>query len=216
MAGHCLASIHLCRIRVTRLDALGNPAAGPNNFYVSDKPISIGVTPVVSQGSDTELRGGCDCIIAQRKGNDLLKRFTLQLDLGVLEPALIEMLTGGDAIIAGGVPIGVWWPSGISCSDAQAQPNVCVEGWQDAWADDQQDATLPYVHWIWPSVRWQIGPHTLQNDFNQPQLNGETRANSQWGTGPFGDLPEAAGPLGGWFFEATVPPTADCQDVAVS
>lgn len=215
MAAECLASIHLCRLRVTRLDALGNPAAGPDNFYVTDNPLSLGVTPVISQGSDTELRGGCDCLVATRKGNDLLKRFTLQLDLAVLEPALLAMLVGGDVIEDAGDKVGLWWPSGISCADVQ-QPNVCIEGWQDAWEDDHQFDVLPYVHWIWPSVRWQIGPHTLQNDFNQPQLNGESRANPLWGEGPYGDLPEAAEPLGGFFFTDIVPPDPLCDDQTVA
>lgn len=208
MSAECLASIHLCRIRVTRLDALGNPAAGPDNLYVSDKPISIGVTPVVSQGSDSELRGGCDCLIATRKGNDLLKRFTLQLDLGVLEPALLEMLLGGTAHTVGGDVRGVSWPSGIACGDVQ-QPNVAIEGWQDAWEDDHQYDVLPYVHWVWPSVRWQIGNFNLQNDFNQPQLNGETRANPLWGD-PYADLGFNIGALGGFAFTSVAPPAAQC------
>lgn len=210
MASDCLASIHLCRIRVTRLDSLGNLVAGPNNSYVSDKPISLGVTPNIETGTDTVLKGGCDQIVAQKKGDDLLKRFDLQLDLGALEPAIVEMLTGGAAILDGSDVIGVWWPLGTT-----APPKVAFEGWSDAWEDDHQFTALPYWHWIWPATRWQMGPVTLQNDFAQPQLNGFSVGNPNWGLGPYGDLPEAADDNGG-FFGADAIPAAHCGYLTVA
>src|SRR3990167_6050700 len=142
MPSVCQAAIYLCRVRATRLDALGNPSAGPNNVYVTDTPITLGVTPVLEEGDDKTLVGGCDCIVSSYRGYDKLKRFDLELDLGLLEPAMLELMLGADAILSGAVPIGLWWPSNFSCSDTP-QPNVCFEGWQDAWVDDRQaDAPL--------------------------------------------------------------------------
>lgn len=213
MAAECLAAIHLCAIRVTRLDAVGNPAAGPNNVYVSNKPIQLGMTPVIEAGADRTLVGGCDCLIATYRGYDKLKRFDLELDLGVLEPGLLEMLIGADAILGGSSgtdPIGDWWPASqtFACGTAP-QPNVCFEAWQDGWHDDAQDATYPYIHWIFPSSFWQIAAQTLQNDFLQPKITGFTRGNTVWGTGIYGDLPEAAEPLGGFFYTNSRP-TGEC------
>lgn len=211
MANKCLAAIHLCRVRVTRLDATGHPVAGPNNSYVTDKPMVLNVTPQVETGQDKTLVGGCDCIVAEYRGFDKLKRFDFELDLAVLEPALIEMLTGASAITVGGATVGNWFPTNqFSCSGV-IQPNVCVEGWQDGWSGDSQDATFPYIHWVWPSSYWQISALSLQNDFNQPKITGFSRANPNWGTGIYADQPEAAGALGGWFYTATVPPTASCD-----
>lgn len=213
-AAECLAAIHLCRVRVTRLDATGSPHNGPNNVYVSNNPLMVTVTPAIEAGKESTLIGGCDCIVAEYKGTDKLKRFDLEIDFAVLEPALIEMMIGADAIVDAGEVIGNWWPSQLSCSDP-SQPNVCFEGWQDAWEDDHQNSDPLYVHWIWPSSYWQIGTHTLQNDFNQPKLTGFTRGNTEWGEGIFGDLPEAAGPLGGWFFTNELP-DAECAYQTVS
>jgi hypothetical protein len=202
----CSAAIHLCRIRVTRLDNLGNPVAGPHNVYVSDKPIMLTVKPVIEAGASKTLTGGCDCIIADYRGFDKLKRFDLELDQGVLEPALLEMMLGTSAIVDGvtGGVIGNWWKSQLTCSEP-AQPNVCFEAWQDNWEDDHPHPDFPYVHWIWPSARWQIADMSLQNDFNQPKLTGYSRGNPQWGTGIFDDLPEAAESLGGWFYATDIP-----------
>lgn len=212
MSSICDASIHLCRVRVTRLDTLGSPTPGPNNVYVSDNPIMLSVRPQVVAGVDRDLVGGCDCIINSYRGPDKLKRYELELTMGRLEWALIEMLTGADAITlgAGGTIGGVWWPSQITCGSAE-QPNVALEAWSDAWEDDHQEsAPIQYYHWLWPSTRWQIADHTLQNDFLTPVLTGFTRSNVNWGMGIYGDQPESAGPLGGVWQTDRIP-TAACD-----
>ena len=210
MADICVAAIHLCRIRATRLDALGNPSPGPNNVYVSDNPIMLSVTPEIEAGEDKTLVGGCDCIVASYRGKDKLKRFNLEFDSAVIEPGLLEMLTGGAAILdgSGQDPIGMWFANQLSCS-ADSAPNVAFEAWQDLWEDDHQlAAPYQYLHWIWPSTYWQLGDVTLQNDFNQPKLTGFSRGNPVWGEGIYGDLPEAAQPLGGFFYTDEIPDAA--------
>lgn len=201
----CLAMIHLCRVRVTRLDQFGNPTAGPNNVYVTDTPMVLTVTPNYEAGQDLVLTGGCDCIIAEYRGFDKLKRFDLELDIGTFEPGLIEMMIGAAAIVDSGAPIGVWWPTSQFDCGVPAQPNVCIEAWQDAWDEDQQSSVFPFIQHIFPSSFWSIGATTLQNDFTQPKLTGFTRQNTNWGLGIYGDQPETAQPLGGSFYTTTRP-----------
>ena len=98
MSAECLAAIHLCAVRVTRLNQDGTPMSGPNNVYVTDMPIQMTVTPNFQAGVDQTLVGGCDCIIADYRGYDKLKRFDLELDLGVIEYGLLEMMLGAPAI----------------------------------------------------------------------------------------------------------------------
>lgn len=211
----CDSAIHLCRIRVTRVDATGNPLDVENNVYVSDKSIMLGTTPDVLAGEVKDQKGGCDQLLATYRGQDILKRYNLELDQGVVEPALEEMLTGGSAIMDGsnGV-IGVWFP--IPCGTQQ--PYVAFEAWEDLWdCDHQPSEPYRYVHWIFPSTRWQKGASSLQNDFRLPKFTGFSQGNSAWGLGPFGDQPEAAEPTGGWFFTNTIP-DAECgyQTVVVT
>lgn len=212
MAAECLAAIHICRLRVTRLDDTGAPVAGPNNVYVTDKVMQLGVTPTIEAGQDRTLTGGCDCIIATYRGPDKLKRFDLELDIGVLEPGLLEMLLGGDIILDGTDPIGLWWSDqAFDCSNPQ--PSLCIEAWQTAWDGGGPAADFPNVHWVWPLTHWQVGAHTLTNDFLQPKVTGFSLANSAWGTGIYHDLPLGAGsvgPLGGWFYDTEDLPTATC------
>lgn len=202
MAEVCLSSLHLCRFRVTRLDALGNVVVAANNSYVTDNAISLGVTPDIETGPETVLRSGCDEIKAQRKSDDLLKRFNLQLDLLSIDPELVEMLTGASVITDGGVVVGT------STTYATNPPLVAVEAWSDAWEDDHQYDFFPYIHWVWTAAKWQIGPSTLENDFASPQLNAFTRGNPNFGLGPYGDLPEAIDDFASFYTDTR--PAAHC------
>ncbi|MFL5309678.1 MAG: hypothetical protein ACJ79H_04400 [Myxococcales bacterium] len=205
----CFEQIHLCLVRVTRLDEIGNPLAEDNNVYVTNESIQLGVTPQVQAGDDKRLISGCDCVLARYRGNDKLMGFDLEFDLGDIEPALMELMLGASAIVDGPDVRGFWWPTQVSCEDAP-QPNVCLEGWATAWDDDHQaEAPNRYAHWIWPSTRWQIGTHSLANDFLQPKLMGFTRGNPFWGMGIYGDQPEEAQPNGGMWWTDELP-TADC------
>lgn len=205
MTAICDSAIHLCFIRVTRITAVGEPVPGPNNVYVSNKPMMLTVTPDILAGEVKDLKGGCDQLIATYRGQDILKRYNLELDLGVIEPGLEEMLTGGDIILAGGDPIGVQFP--LVCQTQQ--PYVVFEAWQDLWDCDNQPATpYQFIQWIWPSSRWQKGAVTLQNDFTQPKFTGFTQGNPNWGEGIFDDLPEPVEASGCYFFTNELPNAA--------
>ncbi len=198
----CPSIIHLCFVRATRLDSLGSPVAGPNNVAVSDKPMMLTITPDILAGEVKDLKGGCDQLIATYRGQDIRKRFNLELDLGADQLALEEILTGDTS----GNPIGIQFKEGC---DAQ-QPFVAFEAWQDLWeCDGQPLSPYPYMRWVWPASRWQQGAQTAQNDFNQPKYTGFTVGNSNWADGIFGDLPVPCA-AGGQRFYDTVLPTAEC------
>lgn len=209
----CATPLHVCRFRVTRLDSDGAVATGPNNAYVSDNLISVGVNPNVEIGLESSLIGGCGCIVATRKDPDRLKRFDFTINNAALEPAMLEMMLGGDLISDTStepVPIGLWYPDQIGCEFVPVW--VAVEFWADAWDGDAADPDWPYIHFIYPRMTWQEGPRTHGNEFTQPVINGFTRSNASWGLGPYGDLPEAVptGAPGGWFYTSEIPPAAEC------
>lgn len=209
MTAICPAAIHLCALRATRLDSLGFPVGPPNNYVVSDRAVMITMTPVTEAGADKTIVSGCDCISATYRGTDKFKRWDLEVDMNKIDPAILEVLLGAPAILDGSDPIGNWWPSQVSCDDPQ-QPNVCLEGWMTLWEDDHaMAAPYKYLHYIWPSTSWTIGTETVQNEFVVDKVTGYNRGNPNWGTGPFGDLPEACQPQGGRFFTNDIP-AASC------
>lgn len=208
----CPNSILFCALRVTRLNVDGTPAAGPNNAYVTDRAMTLTMTPDIEDGEDKVMIGGCDCINARYRGRDKLKGFSLALTSTAVEPGLMEMLLGATLISDGSddpVPIGVNWPTQLSCSDGQ-QPPVGIEGWSKAWVDDRQDDGFPYIRWVFPMTFWQMDENELGADFLELALNGYTRTNENWGVGPYsdqvvnGEIIEFE-PQGGFFFDDMIP-----------
>lgn len=213
MAAVCPSVIHLCFVRFTRISTVGEPTPGPNNVYVIDKPITLTVTPDVLAGEVKDQKSGCDTLIMTYRGQDIVKRQNLELDIGTAEPGLEEMLTGGEVLLnATSEAIGVSFPEPCNFQT----PSVVMEAWQDLWdCDHQPSDPYPYRRIVLPGTRWVRGAETEQNDFTLPKFTGYSFGNPNWGIGIFDDYPigpggrEAIGPQGGWFFD-TVLPTADC------
>lgn len=209
----CGQSILACGFRATLLDDDGSVADQENNYYVTKDLISIAINPNIEEGSDRVSKSGCDCIIATAKFPNLLKRFDFEINLGSFEPALESLMTGMDVRLDEStipVPIGVDFPTQISCNDP-APPKVAIEIWSDNWESDHQSPTLPFLHWVFPGSRWNIGPSTLNSDFAPFVLNGFSFGNSLWGHGPFVDAPaQVIGPLGSVFQSADAIPDAVC------
>jgi hypothetical protein len=210
MANVCGTSLHVCRIRATRLDDVGNVAEPPNNVAVSDSPISVTVTPRVEAGADLTLKGGCDCIVATYLGPDLLKGFDLELAKAKIEPALEEILLGATVISDGGDQIGYWHPGPLDCG--QTQTLAGFEFWTDVWIGSAQESVRPYIHHVYPSTTWQQAAQTFQNEFAQPGITGKASANPAWGNGPHGDQPEPipADSPGGLYYTAEPLPDSAC------
>lgn len=209
----CGQIIQACAIRATLLDDEGDVHAGSNNSIVSNNLISIVATPNIEEGSDRVLKSGCDCIIATAKFPNLLKRFDFEINIGALEPAMISLMTGApirlDASVVP-VPVGYDFPVQVSCTNTPP-PKVALEIWTDNWESDHQSPTLPWLKWVWPGTRWNIGPSTLNNDFSPLVLNGFSFGNTRWGHGPYLDAPlQVIGQLGSVFQSAAALPAASC------
>lgn len=209
----CAIPLHVCRFRATRLLADGSPAGGPDNTYVSDDIITVQMNPNILAGLESDLIGGCGCIVATRKDPDRLRRFDFVINQGALEPALLEMMLGADVITDAStdpVPIGIWYPDQLGCEFVPSA--VAIEFWADAWVDDAADPDWPYIHFLFPRTFWAPGSLQLGNDFAQPVVNGFSRSNASWGEGPYGTQPEAipARAPGGFWYSAAPQPTAEC------
>lgn len=221
----CGESLGVCRLRITTLDpTTGCVESSADNSYVLDTLTSVVVTPNVDAGVDTTLIGGCGCKIATYKAPDILKRFDLTLTTPVKSAALESLLLDGGVLYDDStdpVPVGFSFPTSLDCG-TERRP-VALEFWTKNWDNDAQDATLPWIHWVFPFSIWQPGAVTAQNDFAQPDFTGFTRSNACWGDGPYGDGPESTYgasdfslETGGWFYTPTDPPTASCDFATVA
>lgn len=205
----CPTTIHLCRLRVTRLLADLTVAPAPNNAYVTDSTIALDYAIDVTAGATQDLISGCNKQRVVYRQPDRFNRFTFTLQLSALEPALVEMLTGATLILDGStvpIPAGFNWPAVGS-----SPPPVAIEGWVDNWLSDAQVASpFRYSRYIWPASYWRPDNGKLENDFKTEALAGFSQQNVGWGAGPYGDqivggAVKSIGPNGGVIFSDTMP-----------
>lgn len=209
MAVNCGVSFGLCAVRITKVDSAGNVVAG-NNSYVTDKPLSITLTPNIETGNTFSVRNGCGCSIARFKANDTFNWFEFQFAQAALEPEMQALLLGAETITDGADVVGLAFPSQLACDEDE--PAVALEFWTQHIVGSGQDGTYPWFHWVFPKTVWQLADNTFEEDIAQPTLSGFSRTNQQWGDGPYGDGPPDGQDIreGGYWKTDADPPTADC------
>lgn len=215
----CPVTLSICAIRVTALHEDGSVAGGANNAYVTNQMLSLGISPDIEEGDEKVLLNGCGAILARAKNPSLFKGTTLALTKGALEPALESLLTGGGLLLDSSdtpVPVGYSWPVQTN-ADSEGPPAVAVEAWvKNRTGNRQSSAPFAFTRYVWPFTRWQWGDSTLEDDFQQPTLNGTTEGNSLWGDGPYGDSPFGAlDENGGYHYDNSIP-EAQCGFVGVA
>jgi hypothetical protein len=215
MAYNCGVSFGLCRVRVTRVDAAGNVIAG-SNAYVTDKPLTVTLTPNIEAGNTVSVRNGCGCSIARFKFNDTFNWFEFSFATAALEPQMIAFMLGSETITDGADTVGLAFSSALDC-DAD-EPAVAFEFWTQHIVGSGQDGTYPWFHWVFPKTVWVLADNTFEEDAAQPSLNGFSRTNQQWGDGPYGDGPPDGQDIREGAFWATDvdPPAAACASVTVT
>lgn len=215
MASVCTVSFGACLVRITRVDENGNVIAG-DNAYVTDKPVSISVSPNVETGNDFSVRNGCGCGIASRKFPDTFKFWEFSINLAALEPQMLAFMLGASTIEDGADVVGLAFPSALACDEAN--PAVAFEFWTESVTGSGLDAAYPYWHWVFPSTVWTLGDNTFEEGPAQPTLNGFSQTNGNWGDGPYGDGPPDSQDIseGGFWATADALPTAECDAQPVS
>lgn len=216
MAVNCGLSFGICRMRVTKVDGLGNVVAGATNSYTSDKMVQIGVNPNIETGQSFSRRNGCGCSLSRRKSKNIFNWWEFAFEDGALEPEMEALMTGGAAITDGSDVVGLAFPGAIACDEDE--PAVALEFWTEHDFNGAQDSLLPWVHWVYPHTIWAYGDRTAQEDYLTPTLNGFSQANPQWGAGPYGDGPPDGEDLtnGGYWKTDVDPPAASCAGSSVS
>jgi hypothetical protein len=210
MAVNCGVSFGLCAIRVTEVDGLGNVVGGAGTGYVSDKAVSVNVTPNVETGNTFSRRNGCGCSLARFKSIDIFNWWEFTFEDGALEPALVALMLGNETIVDGADVVGQAFGTALGCDEDP--PAVAFEFWTKHIVGSGQDAIHPYVHWVFPHTSWVFGDNTAEEDFMANQVTGFSQTNPNWGQGPYGDGPPDGQDIsnGGYWKTNDALPTADC------
>lgn len=215
MAVNCGVSFGLCRTRVTTLDDLGNVVDEVGNSYVSDKLVTISLSPNIETGSEFIRKNGCGCNLANFRSANIFKWFEFELEDGALEPEMQSMMLGDTPIMDGADVVGVAFGSALSCDEQESI--VALEFWTKHILESGQDGIHPWVHWVFPATSWSLGDNAAEEDFMANALSGFSRTNPFWGEGPYGDGPPDGADIrnGGYWKTAEDPPDADCASADV-
>lgn len=214
----CYSSIQLCGLRVAALDATGDGLAGASNGYVSNSLIEANLGLDVESGIEILKKNGCDDICVNFRGNDRVKRSTIDLKLCTLDSELIALLIGGSRYTSGSTTIG----GRVQTLSESASNGVSIEFWTKAWNNSEQarpsvlGSTNAYWHWVIPKAKFQFDPVDLKDDHAEIALKGYGYENTALNIdGPFNDWSTAITTAGGapaalnWFLDTTLP-TAQC------
>ena len=224
MARTCITPVDLCAIRVSKITEGGAPIAGANNGYISEAPISLGVTVTTESGDDLTLENGCGQLMATLQTPDQIKGVELELNLCQLDAYLLQLLTGAQLFTSGSDAIGFQFAA-VGSSPSP----VCLEGWSKAWTSGGNQlthaSTSPnetWIHWVFPFTRWVQGDITMEHELMQVPVSAKGYENRNiTANGPYNDWPAAVAAqggvtrLGGWFYDGP-PPDQTCAYAAVT
>lgn len=224
MTATCFGSIKGLVLRVTRLDDTGNPVIGPTGSAISAGFVSLAFAANIEAGEEFIVKGANGALCVNEKDCDQLKGYDLTVNLCQVDPEMYEIIGGVRPIPDYTTTNHVGYATGESlrCSGGFA-----LETWS------RQSGTGGLIYWLFPWITNGIvgGDVTIENGPVTFVVNGRTKANPNWGVGPYdvvGQAPDGtlAGPLldGGilddehYLMTATTvaPPVEACGYVAVA
>lgn len=185
----CLTSYDLCAMRVTALDADGEPDWGADAYFVV-APISIQAAPIIDEPPSLLTRDGCGRVCANPQTPSTLTGYTLTGAVCKHDFELKAALFGGTVVYGSGptatTPLGWAAPAVGAINDP-----VCIEGWQQT-VDGESVGTIngvqQYMRHIWPLVYTVPVSETYENAVTTPGFVGTAGSNNQIGAdGPFND-----------------------------
>lgn len=192
----CVSGIKACRARIVRLDECGRPVVGPKSVASFKGFVSIGLSPDIEEGEEFLQKDACGDFCINEKDCDRLKRIGLDMQFCVLDPDIIEVMTGSPLLLdpqgdAKGVAIG---------EDIQCDGGFSLEVWQKIAGSTCSTTGDPlWLYWALPFItNGTIGDLTFENGpfvFNITAQTKKISQDDQWGAdnrGPFQVLPASA------------------------
>lgn len=183
------ASIQGVGIRVTRLDASGNPLNGPGDSYTTAAFIRVSFTPEYEAGDEITQKNANGAVGVSYKAPDTLKRITLELAITEPDPELTSLLAGGLLLTKNDGTFGaperksIGWAA-PAVGDDPSGFGVSVEAWSLAVKDGKKASVRPFFHWIFPYAKFQqTGDRVIENGLLATVFQGYGLGNVKFGTG---------------------------------
>ena len=193
MSTECFAQVRGSVIRVTRLDACGNPDPGASAVVVSKRISTVTIDEVTEEGTSIRERNfGDELCIVDDAYTDVLG-YTADIALCGVDPDLIHLLTGQPVVLnAAGDVVGFDATSGIDLDGFGFALEVWSKIAGSACNDAQGNRRWGYT--VFPFLKGgRLGGFSFENSAVQFTISGaQTREGNGWGVGPF-DVDRGAG-----------------------
>ena len=185
MATQCYAQVRGSVIRVTRVDACGNPDPGTAAVVVSKRVSTVSIEEVTDEGTNIRARNFGDELCIVDDAFTQVIGYTADITLCGVDPDLISLITGQPIVTnAAGDIVGF---------DASTDIDLDSFGFSlEVWSRIANSACAPggnrpWGYTVFPFLKGgRLGGFSFENGAVQFTISGaQTRDGNGWGVGPF-------------------------------
>lgn len=196
MTTKCYAQVRGSVIRVTRLDACGNPDPGASAVVVSKRVSTITIDEVTDSGNSITERNFADEICVYDPAFEQPLGYTGNIELCGVDPDLISLMTGQPVVTnAAGDVVGFDANTGIDLDSF----GYAIEVWSRiAGGACDPSGNRPWGYTVFPFFKGgRLGGFSFENGSVKFTIQGaQTRDGNGWGVGPYDvDRDEVGAPI---------------------
>lgn len=185
MSTKCYAQVRGSVIRVTRLDACGNPDPGASAVAVSKRISTVTVNEVTDSGTNIRERNFGDELCIVDDAFDQIIGYTIEVALCGVDPDLVSLFTGQPVVRnAAGDVVGFDATSDIDLDSF----GFSLEVWSRiAGSACDPSGHRPWGYTVFPFLKGgRVGGFSFENGAVKFTISGaQTRDGNGWGVGPF-------------------------------
>lgn len=184
MPTKCYAQVRGSVIRVTRLDACGNPDPGLSAVVVSKRVSTVTIDEVTDEGTNIRERNFGDELCVVDDAFVQIIGYTVDLALCGVDPDLVSLLTGQPVVTnAAGDIVGFDATTSVDLDSF----GFAVEVWSRiAGSACDASGNRPWGYTVFPFLKGgRLGGFSFENGAVQFTISGaQTRDGNGWGVGP--------------------------------
>lgn len=185
MSTKCYAQVRGRVIRVTRLDACGNPDPGASAVVVSKRVSTVTIDEVTDDGTNIRERNFGDELCIVDDAFTQIIGYTANIELCGVDPQLVSLLTGQPVVTnAAGDIVGFDATTTVDLDSF----GFAVEVWSRiAGSACDPSGFRPWGYTVFPFLKGgRIGGFSFENGPVKFTISGaQTRDGNGWGVGPF-------------------------------
>lgn len=172
------------RMRLTRLDACGEPAPGATGQLVTDGMVSVAVAPNYQDPEDITQPNANGDLCIDDQGNPVLRWLDLTIIMCRIDPDAFNIVTGNPLVVNDALT-----PESVGFrvdGEQTGTANFALELWSGVTGQAcDAEGNQQFGYWLFPFVvKARVGEWTVANAALTLTLTARTSVGSLWGTGP--------------------------------